>query len=278
MTLALSTETVKNGAIARKRSFSNDPISEQDYPKRKIARKDSLSRDSDSYDVSSTEDATPSYQQDLDITSKQIPLTQNALLLHGKKLPYKLTPFYNVPQMKHGKDEVLIKVQTIGLNPIDWKAPDYGFGIPVLPYIAGRDFVGVVLGSSDSNGMKSSRRIKPGDIVLTASTDYRDLRKAAYQEYSVAPRYNLCRVPSSFKKDQLAGLGVAFVAAVLTLGVNFGSDFSVLNESIRGPDLKRLLKEIGKEKISDEVRDECLEGISSHERPVAGDWITIWGG
>jgi hypothetical protein len=278
MTLVLSTEIAKNGAIARKRRFSNDPVSDQGQPSRKIARKNSLSQDFDSHDVSSRKDAIPSYQQELDITLKQIPLTQNVLLLHGKKLPYKLTPSYNVPQIKHGKDEVLIKVHTIGLNPIDWKAPDYGFGIPVLPYIAGRDFVGAVVGSSDSDGLKSSRRIKSGDIVLTASTDYRDLRKAAYQEYAVASRYNLCRVPSSFKKDQLAGLGVAFVTAVLTMGVCFGSDFTILDESIRGPDLKSLLKGIDKEKISEEIRDECLEGISSHERPKASDWITIWGG
>jgi hypothetical protein len=278
MTLVSSTKTVRNGAITRKRSLSNDTAFEQDHPSRKIARKDSLSLASDSYNISSTKNATASYQQELGVASKEIPLTQNALLLHGKRSPYTLTPFYNVPQIRQGKDEVLIQVQTIGLNPIDWKAPDFGFGIPILPYIAGRDFVGVVLFSNDSDQLKSSRRIKSGDVVLTASTDYRDLRKAAYQEYSVASRFNLCRIPYNFNKDHLAGLGVAFVAAALTLGINFGCDFSVLSESIRGPDIKTLLKAITKEKISEEIRDECLEGISPHERPKAGEWITIWGG
>jgi hypothetical protein len=211
MTSVLSTKTVRHGALTRKRGLSNDATFEQDQPRRKTARKDSLSQ---------AKDATPSYQRELDVASKKTPLTQNALLLHGKRLPYTLAPSHNVPQIKQGKDELLIKVQTIGLNPIDWKAPDYGFAIPVLPYIAGRDFVGVVICSNDPEKLNSSERIKSGDVVLTASTDYRDLRKAAYQEYSVASRFNLCRIPYNFNKDNL----------------------------------------------------------SSHERPKAGEWITIWGG
>jgi NADPH:quinone reductase-like Zn-dependent oxidoreductase len=37
---------------------------------------------------------------------------------------------------------------------------DYGFGIPTLPYIAGRDLVGVVI-----KGGKETSRVQPGDVV-----------------------------------------------------------------------------------------------------------------
>lgn len=47
---------------------------------------------------------------------------QQVLLLHGPKQKYALTKDYAVAELKR-EDELLIKVQYIGLNPIDWKAP-----------------------------------------------------------------------------------------------------------------------------------------------------------
>lgn len=50
------------------------------------------------------------------------PEKQTVLLLHGAKQPYQLTEDYPVPQLE-GEHDVLVRTQTIGLNPIDWKAP-----------------------------------------------------------------------------------------------------------------------------------------------------------
>lgn len=107
------------------------------------------------------------------------------------------------------------------------------------------------------------------------STDYRDLRKAAYQEYVVAFDYNTVRIPASLSAEEGSTLGVAFVAAVLSLGVCMGVDFS---DVLDGPNLLAILRDIDSEKIPADVRQECLEGIQDHERAGPGDWLAIWGG
>ena len=52
----------------------------------------------------------------------EIPDTQSALLLHAIRQPYELTSGHSIPTTQHD-DELLVKVQAVGLNPIDWKAP-----------------------------------------------------------------------------------------------------------------------------------------------------------
>lgn len=47
---------------------------------------------------------------------------QNALLLHGPKQRYQLADKHQIPALENNR-EMLVKVQAIGLNPIDWKAP-----------------------------------------------------------------------------------------------------------------------------------------------------------
>ncbi len=107
------------------------------------------------------------------------------------------------------------------------------------------------------------------------STDYRDLRKAAYQEYVVAFDYNTVRLPPSISSEEGATLGVAFVAAALALGVCMGVDFSGV---LDGPDLFSLVRQVGPDVLPDDVRQECLNGILGHERATSGDWLAIWGG
>ncbi|KAM7217501.1 GroES (chaperonin 10)-like protein [Rhypophila decipiens] len=197
------------------------------------------------------------------------PDTQRVLLLHAAKQPYQLTEKYAVPAVQ-GHHEVLVRTQAIGLNPIDWKAPDFNFAIPELPYISGRELAGEVVQKPNS-----SSRLKARDRVLVISTDYRDLRKAAYQEYVVAFDYNTVRLPPSLSVEEGSTLGVAFVAAVLSLGVCMGVDFSHV---LDGPDLLTMLRNIDPESIPVDVRQECLEGIQDHERAGPGDWLAIWGG
>ncbi|KAK3302807.1 chaperonin 10-like protein [Chaetomium strumarium] len=198
-----------------------------------------------------------------------IPETQTVLLLHAPRQPYQLTTSYPVPQVK-GIREVLVRTRAIGLNPIDWKAPDFNFGIPELPYISGRELAGEIVQTSDR-----SSRLKLGDRVLVISTDYRDLRKAAYQEYVVALDYNTVRIPPALSLEKASTLGVAFVAAALALGVCMGVDFS---GELGGPDLHRLVREVASEGLASDIRKECLDGIREHERAVRGDWLAVWGG
>ncbi|PNP46344.1 hypothetical protein TGAMA5MH_02380 [Trichoderma gamsii] len=194
---------------------------------------------------------------------------QTVLLLHGPRQAYQITNGYDVPLLVED-DETLIQTYTIGLNPIDWKAPDYNFGIATLPYIAGRELAGRVAITPRRNS-----RLKEGDRVLVISTDYRDLRKAAYQEYVVSSDFNVARIPPSISFQQAAGLGVAFSAAAITLGVCMGIDFSSI---LDGPDLLQLVRSVEPESIPEDVRTECLHGITDAERAVPGDWVAVWGG
>ncbi|KAK0610146.1 chaperonin 10-like protein [Bombardia bombarda] len=218
------------------------------------------------------------------------PETQTVLLLHGARQQYQVTENYPVPQLT-GEHEVLVRAQAIGLNPIDWKAPwvhldlrtflgrqhdtdkprrDFNFAIPELPYISGRELAGEVVQIP-----RHESRLKVKDRVLVISTDYRDLRKAAYQQYVVAFDYNTVRLPPTLSPEEGSTLGVAFVAAALALGVCMGVDFSSV---LDGPNLHSLLRKVAPELIPEDVRQECVDGIRDHERATTGDWLAIWGG
>ncbi|KAF6826994.1 zinc-binding dehydrogenase [Colletotrichum plurivorum] len=201
-----------------------------------------------------------------------VPDTQTVLILHAAKTPYETLDGYQVPEIRD-ESEVLVRTETIGLNPIDWKAPDFNFAIPSLPYISGRELVGRVVRRSSG----SKTRLQNGDQVLVISTDYRDLRKAAYQQYVVTADFNAVRIPPTVSPQAGATLGVAFVAAALSLGICMGVDFSPI---LDGPDLLTLLRTtIPAESLPQDIRGECLTGIRDDlERAVAGDWVAVWGG
>ncbi|KAI9934747.1 hypothetical protein ASPWEDRAFT_118225 [Aspergillus wentii DTO 134E9] len=199
------------------------------------------------------------------VTQPQPSPRQSVLMLNGFKQPYSLVDDHTIPSIFHS-DEILVKVVSIGLNPIDWKAPAFKFGIPSLPWINGRDLAGIVVKTSSS----SSSRLKVGDTVLVPSTDYRDIRKAAFQEYAITTHFNAARIPSSTSTAGAASLGVAFVAASLALGVSLGLDLSKL--TVPGPDLVDVLRYASD--IPENVKSECFPS----ERVKAGEWIVIWGG
>ena len=148
---------------------------------------------------------------------------------------------------------------------------DFGFGIPNLPYVAGREFAGTVV----KVGSAATSRIQLGDLVTVPSTDYRDLRKAAYQQYSIASSFNTVRLPRDISVGSGSILGVAFVSAVLALGICMGINFESIED---GPDLLNIVQNIDSDKLPADIRQECLTGIEQVERAKCGDFLVIWGG
>ena len=114
--------------------------------------------------------------------------------------------------------------------------------------------------------------------VFGPSTDYRDIRKAAYQEYLVTSDFNVARLPASLSVNVGAALGVAFVSALLALGISLGFNFTNAVDAPKGPDLLGMLKEINQDEVPEDVREEAFVGIEAEEHPQAGDWFAIWGG
>ena len=115
--------------------------------------------------------------------------------------------------------------------------------------------------------------------VICGSTDYRDLRKAAYQEYAIASFHTVCRLPSHVPIAHGVALGVAFVAASLTLGVCLGLRMPDIAQAkgTRGPDVRQIVRRTVLEDLPADTVSECLS-MPEHERPVAGEWLVIWGG
>lgn len=90
--------------------------------------------------------------------------------------------------------------------------------------------------------------------------------------------YNVARLPAGLPVTTGAALGVAFVSALLALGISLGFDFANVRKGPAGPDLLGVIKEFSRDEVPEDVRDEVFEGISYEERPQAGDWFAIWGG
>lgn len=196
---------------------------------------------------------------------------QDLLLLHGPRQKYSLEKSKDIPALE-GEREILIQVLAIGLNPVDWKGADYGFSQPSYPWVNGRDFAGIVV-----RAPRDSSRIQQGDVVFGPSTDYRDVRKAAYQEYVVTTDYNVTRVPQGVSVKEGAALGVAYVAALVALGISFGVDFSNIRNAPSGPDLLHMARQLDPRVVPEDIRDEIFSGIPHSERPQPGEWIAIWG-
>lgn len=90
--------------------------------------------------------------------------------------------------------------------------------------------------------------------------------------------FNVARVPSNLSANTGAAIGVAFVSAVLSLGVSVGVNFANTLKAPQGPNLQSILNHIGRDQVPHDVQTECFDSISSKEQPKHGDWIAIWGG
>ncbi|CAL3967898.1 unnamed protein product [Diplocarpon coronariae] len=196
---------------------------------------------------------------------------QDVLLLHAPRQRYAHTRQQPVPKLRDER-EMLVAVDVVGLNPIDWKAPDFGWGLPALPCISGRDLAGRVVKTPSVR----SRFVK-GDSVMAISTDYRDSRKAAYQQYAVVSDFNACRLPGHLGARDAAPLGVAFVAAALALGICMGVDFG-RGHGPRGPHLQQIVRSLPRSALPKDIQQECFDNIRPGEGARAGEWIAIWGG
>lgn len=70
------------------------------------------------------------------------PTQQKALLLKEKFGDFAVS---DVAVPKPGKDEVLVKIHSSALNPLDWKLHRFGFLLEKYPAILGLDIAGEVV-------------------------------------------------------------------------------------------------------------------------------------
>lgn len=116
------------------------------------------------------------------------------------------------PQPKKG--EVRVKVQAIGVNPVDWKMRSSGplrlaarvLG-PKPPVVVGVDFAGVV----EAVGPGVTRAV-PGDRVV-GGTNFSRGQRGSYADTVLVREDQLCRVPDTVDIAVAAALPVSGVTA-----------------------------------------------------------------
>jgi NADPH2:quinone reductase len=113
-----------------------------------------------------------------------------------------------VPTLKPGTGEVLVKVKAAGVNPYDTYMRNGTYAVkPPLPYTPGSDAAGVV--EAVGEGVT---KVKPGDRVYTAKT-----LTGAYAEYALALESQVYPLPEKISFAQGAGLWVPYGTAFTAL-------------------------------------------------------------
>lgn len=187
--------------------------------------------------------------------------------LFGTKLAVGETP---APYPK--TNEVLIKVDHAGLNPLDWKLHKAGLRfIPTSKLILGRDLAGTVeaVGSNVTG-------FKPGDLVYTCT---QAIVGGAYAEYATTHQNAVALMPTNLNFSQAAAVPLTALTAyqglqdarihqgksVLVIGASGGvGTFAVqiakyYNTTVTAVCSGRnedLVKELGAERVIDYTKDD----------------------
>ena len=115
--------------------------------------------------------------------------------------PASVLEFKEVPRPAPGRNEVLVRVQAAGVNPIDWKLRSGRFrGDPkALPITPGFDIAGTVAALGPG-----ATGFKPGDRVFALLH-----RQAGYAEYVTVPAGDLVPTPDNTDAAHAAALPTA---------------------------------------------------------------------
>ncbi|EAU83251.2 hypothetical protein CC1G_11887 [Coprinopsis cinerea okayama7 len=116
------------------------------------------------------------------------------------------------PIPKPLKDEVLVKVEAAGLNPVDWKIQRHGFFVDGYPALMGGDIAGEVVELGE-NVTKFSK----GDKVVFHGTWRNGDESAGFQQYSRADVHTTGKLPPSIATIEAATIPIAFLCAYVGL-------------------------------------------------------------
>jgi len=122
--------------------------------------------------------------------------------------PPEVMKIEEVPIPEFGDDQVLIKVEAAGVNPVDayLRSGNYA-AVPELPYTPGKDAAGIV----EAVG-KNIAKVKTGDRVFTA-----DSVSGTYAEYVVCRENQVVLLPDNISFAQGAGVFVPYATAYRAL-------------------------------------------------------------
>ncbi|KAJ3516573.1 hypothetical protein NLJ89_g1039 [Agrocybe chaxingu] len=143
-----------------------------------------------------------------------MPATQKGLILPQKHGEFVVG---NTPNYTPGPGELLIKIRSAALNPLDWKIQKYGIYVEEFPAILGQDIAGEVeeVGEGVTDFKKGDRVFRQG--LFSSRTN-------GFQQYTVGPASSTAKIPANISFDEAATLPVALSAAYVGLygGPTFG--------------------------------------------------------
>lgn len=113
------------------------------------------------------------------------------------------------PKPKPARNEVLVEIRAIGLNPVDVKMR-MGIFPSTYPLILGGDFSGVVAAKGDL-----VREFELGDCVYGLSIG--KVSNGSYAEYTCIPQQMVCKMPKSLSFEEAAATPIAYMTAFQAL-------------------------------------------------------------
>ncbi|KAI0787324.1 GroES-like protein [Fomes fomentarius] len=135
--------------------------------------------------------------------------TQKALLLPSRGGKWTLG---EAPIPSPGPQDVLFKVISAALNPIDWKLVDSPFSaiIPEYPFISGTDGAGIVeeVGSEVTSLAKGDKIVFQGWFANPLAT---------FQQYCLVPSAITAKIPDNISFDQAASIPLGLATVYLAL-------------------------------------------------------------
>ncbi|KAG6833037.1 hypothetical protein H0H87_012048 [Tephrocybe sp. NHM501043] len=136
-----------------------------------------------------------------------MPSSQKALFVDTKFGPFVL---HERPVPKPGHGQLLVRIESTALNPVDWKIQKNSMFIETYPVLIGTDIAGVVEEvGEDASGFDK------GDRVVFQGSWADDL--AGYQQYTLTHAVTTAKIPSHLSFDEAATIPVAGAAAAAGL-------------------------------------------------------------
>ncbi|KAF9223807.1 GroES-like protein [Gyrodon lividus] len=132
---------------------------------------------------------------------------QNALFLESKQGRF-VVGQRDIP--KPGKSQLLVKIHSASLNPVDYKVQQAGVFVDKYPAILGIDMAGVV--EEIGEGVQTFAK---GDKVFSHGNFSND--QSSYQQYTTAVADFTAKIPSSLDFDHAATVPLAFDTAAVGL-------------------------------------------------------------
>lgn len=127
------------------------------------------------------------------------------LTISSSFLPH--TPHTAKPSIKKGN--LLVKIKSASVNPVDWKRAAFGFALPTVPAVVGLDCCGVV--EEVGEGVT---KFKKGDVVFAWAPTGAAEGFGCWAEYGLFDETHLTLKPDTWTEDETPCLGVTGLTAL----------------------------------------------------------------